>query len=110
MSLLNVVWLETFQPKTSPAVSFPLWSNPIDLGPVVDFSHARLNGQIAIAQAYPPGTGDTVSERVEWVMDTAQGAFRFGIAGEQGERRLMLQLCLISDYFALTKRFPEVAR
>ena len=104
---MSITWRQTFQPKTTRFVAFPVWTKIITLGPVVEFQHVNIGGQIATSQAYPVGTGDTVSDKVEWVMDHAKGPFRFGVEQLEEGRQLLVQLALATDVAALAVSFPD---
>lgn len=104
---MSITWRQTFQPKTTRPVPFPIWTKTIVLGPVVEFQHLNIGGQIATSQAYPVGTGDTVSDKVEWIFDHAKGPFRFGVEQLADRRRLLVQLALVTDAAALAVSFPE---
>jgi hypothetical protein len=104
---MSITWRQTFQPKTTRFVAFPIWTKIITLGPVVEFQHVNIGGQVATSQAYPVGTGDTVSDKVEWIMDHAKGPFRFGVEQLAEGRQLLVQLALVTDAAALAVSFPE---
>lgn len=104
---MSIIWRQTFQPKTTRFVAFPVWTKIITLGPVVEFQHVNIGGQIATSQAYPVGTGNTVSDKVEWVMDHAKGPFRFGVEQLEEGRQLLMQLSLFTDVGAFLTAFRE---
>jgi hypothetical protein len=103
---VSIAWRQTFQPKTTPWVAHPVWTKIITLGPVVEFQQVNIGGRIATSQAYPVGTGNTVSDKVAWVMDHAKGPFRFGVEQLAGGRQLLVQMSLVTDAAALAVSFP----
>jgi hypothetical protein len=106
----SIAWGQVFQPNTTRWVKSPSWHQRIDLGPVVSFKIVPIAGQLAVAQAYPVGTGNKVSDKVEWVMDHAKGPFRFGVETLPDGNRLLVELSLSSDMDAFQAQLREPAK
>jgi hypothetical protein len=103
---MSITWQQVFQPKTTRAVKRVNWRETIDLGPVVSFSIVPMHGQLAVAQAYPKGTGNTVSDKVDWIMDRNEGPFQFGIRDDEGGATLVARLASAIDIAAFAAAFP----
>ncbi|KAA9018285.1 hypothetical protein [Sphingobium limneticum] len=104
---MSIEWRDIIQPRTTPWVSKPAWMAPIIvLGPVVEFRHATINGQFVAAQAYPKGTGNVVSDKVDWIMKCNRGPFNFGVETLDTGDQLLVRMALPSDLVAFRKVFP----